>query len=226
MDILRRTLQWRKCGRTGSIDTLIRYGISARRVGRSCRHLDGIGFRVRHEHREQFARLRLAGIVADAVVIARKLGEALAGLVDFYRSVVDLLRIAPSRTRGVDEGGFRMRMGGRRATRVIFDEHDFHALAGHVRQFAPAAAFAARRLRAGGLEEPQRRLVLKGVQLARSITTCAPAKASLRPSPVMVLTPVLGGGDDLRRSRATSASPQAAPERVASLRQQRKRPQA
>src|SRR5207244_7188120 len=29
-------------------------------------------------------------------------------------------------------------------------------------------------------------------ELARSITTCVPAMASLRPSPVMVLTPVLG----------------------------------
>src|SRR5499425_674043 len=29
-------------------------------------------------------------------------------------------------------------------------------------------------------------------RLARSITTCVPAMASLRPSPVMVLTPVLG----------------------------------
>jgi hypothetical protein len=29
-------------------------------------------------------------------------------------------------------------------------------------------------------------------ELARSITTCAPAMASLSPSPVMVLTPVLG----------------------------------
>src|SRR6185437_5363222 len=29
-------------------------------------------------------------------------------------------------------------------------------------------------------------------ELARSITTCAPATASLRPSPVMLLTPLLG----------------------------------
>jgi len=39
---LRRTLQWRKCGRIGQIDTSIRSEISARRVGKSCRHLDGI----------------------------------------------------------------------------------------------------------------------------------------------------------------------------------------
>src|SRR5262249_56537987 len=38
----------------------------------------------------------------------------------------------------------------------------------------------------GGLEE------LQQGELARSMTTCAPAMASLRPSPVIVLTPVLG----------------------------------
>src|SRR5262249_27644672 len=45
---------------------------------------------------------------------------------------------------------------------------------------------------AGGLEEFQHRPASKEGELARSITTCAPAMASLRPSPVMVLTPVLG----------------------------------
>jgi hypothetical protein len=44
----------------------------------------------------------------------------------------------------------------------------------------------------GGLEEFQHRLVFKEGELARSMTTCVPAMASLRPSPVMVLTPLLG----------------------------------
>src|ERR1700724_2785402 len=45
---------------------------------------------------------------------------------------------------------------------------------------------------AGGLEEFQHRLSSNEGELARSITTCVPAMACLRPSPVMVLTPVLG----------------------------------
>src|SRR5437868_5598742 len=46
--------------------------------------------RVHHEDREELGRLRLAGIGADAVAVAGRLGETLSGLVDRHRSVVDL----------------------------------------------------------------------------------------------------------------------------------------
>ena len=46
--------------------------------------------RVHHEHREELGQLRLAGIGADAVAVAGQLGEALSGLVDRHRSVIDL----------------------------------------------------------------------------------------------------------------------------------------
>src|SRR5258707_2658455 len=56
----------------------------------------------------------------------------------------------------------------------------------------PAAASAARRLRPEVWKNSSTALSSNDGELARSITTCAPATASLRPSPVMVLTPLLG----------------------------------
>src|ERR1700745_1593108 len=56
----------------------------------------------------------------------------------------------------------------------------------------PAAASAARRLRPEVSKNSSTALASNEGELARSITTCVPVMASLRPSPVMVLTPVLG----------------------------------
>ena len=56
----------------------------------------------------------------------------------------------------------------------------------------PAAASAARRLRPEVSKNSSTALSSNEGELARSITTCVPAMASLRPSPVMVLTPLLG----------------------------------
>src|SRR5262245_1943104 len=56
----------------------------------------------------------------------------------------------------------------------------------------PAAASAARRLRPEVWKNSSTALSSNEGELARSITTCAPAMAPLRPSPVMVLTPLLG----------------------------------
>src|SRR5918992_6143954 len=56
----------------------------------------------------------------------------------------------------------------------------------------PAAASAARRLRPEVSKNSSTALSSNEDELARSITTCVPATASLRPSPVIVLTPVLG----------------------------------
>src|ERR1700704_3162944 len=56
----------------------------------------------------------------------------------------------------------------------------------------PAAASAARRLRPEVWKNSSTALSSNDGELARSMTTCAPATASLRPSPVMVLTPLLG----------------------------------
>src|SRR5262245_20124130 len=56
----------------------------------------------------------------------------------------------------------------------------------------PAAASAARRLRPEVWKNSSTAVSSNDGELARSITTCVPAMASLRPSPVMVLTPVLG----------------------------------
>src|SRR6266498_1468100 len=64
----------------------------------------------------------------------------------------------------------------------------------------PAAASAARRLRPEVSKNSSTALSSNEGELARSITTCVPATASLRPSPVMLLTPVLGDA-------ATRASP-------------------
>src|SRR6516165_5474781 len=55
-----------------------------------------------------------------------------------------------------------------------------------------ATVSAARRLRPEVWKNSSTALSSKEGELARSITTCAPARASLSPSPVMVLTPVLG----------------------------------
>src|SRR5437762_2701566 len=56
----------------------------------------------------------------------------------------------------------------------------------------PAAASAARRLWPEVSKNSSTALSSNEGELARSITTCVPAMASLRPSPVMLLTPVLG----------------------------------
>src|SRR5262245_29840368 len=56
----------------------------------------------------------------------------------------------------------------------------------------PAAASAARRLRPEVSKNYITALSSNEGELARSITTCVPAMASLRPSPVMLLTPLLG----------------------------------
>src|SRR3954465_14805284 len=56
----------------------------------------------------------------------------------------------------------------------------------------PAAASAAKRLRPEVSKNSSTALSSNEGELARSTTTCAPATASLSPSPVMVLTPVLG----------------------------------
>src|SRR5437016_1808151 len=56
----------------------------------------------------------------------------------------------------------------------------------------PAAASAAKRLRPEVSKNSSTALSSNDGELARSITTCAPATASLTPSPVMVLTPLLG----------------------------------
>src|SRR6185437_13523955 len=56
----------------------------------------------------------------------------------------------------------------------------------------PAAASAARRLRPEVWKNSSTALSSNEGELARSITTCAPDTASFTPSPVMVLTPLLG----------------------------------
>src|SRR5262245_39986325 len=56
----------------------------------------------------------------------------------------------------------------------------------------PAAVSAARRLRPEVWKDSSPALSSNEGELARSITTWAPATASLSPSPVMLLTPLLG----------------------------------
>src|SRR5215831_1813213 len=56
----------------------------------------------------------------------------------------------------------------------------------------PAPASAVRRLRPEVSKNSSTALSLNEGELARSIATCVPAMACLSPSPVMVLTPVLG----------------------------------
>src|SRR5258705_9506219 len=56
----------------------------------------------------------------------------------------------------------------------------------------PAADSAGSRLRPEVSKNSSTALSSNEGELARSITTCVPAMASLRPWPVMVLTPVLG----------------------------------
>src|SRR5215813_66027 len=90
--------------------------------------------RVHHEHGEELGRLRLAGIGADAVTVARHFGEALSGLVGLHWSVVDLAADRSLEHGRVDESGPGMRVTGREAARAVFDEHALDALAGNVRQ--------------------------------------------------------------------------------------------
>src|SRR5437762_706290 len=73
----------------------------------------------------------------------------------------------------------------------------------------PATASAARRLRPEISKNSSTALSSHEGELARSITTCVPAMASLRPSPVMLLTPVLGeaaANSSSRRNRQPAQS--------------------
>jgi hypothetical protein len=79
-----------------------------------------------------------AGIGADAVAVARELGEALSGLVDHRGSVVDLTADRPLKHGGVDEGGCGMRVTRRVAPGAVFDKH---AIAWNVRQTRVTLAF-------------------------------------------------------------------------------------
>jgi hypothetical protein len=56
----------------------------------------------------------------------------------------------------------------------------------------PASAAAGRRLRPEVSKNSSTALSSNEGELVRSITTCAPARASLSPSPVMLLMPLLG----------------------------------
>src|ERR1700722_14626390 len=81
----------------------------------------------------------------------------------------------------------------------------------------PAAASAGTRLRPEVSKNSSTALSSNEDELVRSITTCARAMASLRPSPVMLLTPLLGeaartswpplaqNGDGLRADQAGAA---------------------
>src|SRR3954469_22390129 len=66
----------------------------------------------------------------------------------------------------------------------------------------PAAASAARRLRPEVSKNSSTALFSNEGELARSITTCAPATASLIPSPVMLLMVLGRCGDALVAARA------------------------
>ena len=59
-----------------------------------------------------------------------------------------------------------------------------------------AAVSAGRRWRSEVSKNSSTALSSNEGELARSTTTCAPAKASFRPSPVMLLIPLWGGGGD------------------------------
>src|SRR6266536_2574135 len=77
----------------------------------------------------------------------------------------------------------------------------------------PAAASAARRLRPEVSKNSSTALSSNEGELARSITICAPAMASLSPSPVMLLIPLWDdlvaalaqNGDGLRADQARAA---------------------
>src|ERR1700756_3884702 len=91
--------------------------------------------RVHHEHRKELGRLRLAGVSADAMPVARQFREALSGLVRGHRPVVDLTADRSLQHGRVDEGGFGMRMAGGIAAGAVFNEDALDALAGDVWQF-------------------------------------------------------------------------------------------
>src|SRR6201982_406756 len=90
---------------------------------------------VDHEYGKELGRLRLAGVSADAMPVARQFREALSRLVCGHRSVVDLTADRSLQHGRVDEGGFGVRVAGRVAARAVFNEDALDALAGDVWQF-------------------------------------------------------------------------------------------
>src|SRR5215469_9259566 len=68
------------------------------------------------------------------MAVAGQFGEALSGLVDRHRSVIDLTADRPLKHGRVDEGGFGMLVTRRVTAWAVFDEDAFDALAGNVRQ--------------------------------------------------------------------------------------------
>src|SRR3954467_3251253 len=90
--------------------------------------------RVQYEHRQEFCRLRFAGIGADGVPVAGHLRETLPGRVGRHRAVVDLTADRPLQHGCVDEGGLRMGVARRVAARAVLDENALDTLARDVRQ--------------------------------------------------------------------------------------------
>src|SRR5579862_3334505 len=68
------------------------------------------------------------------MAIAGHLGEALSGLIDRHRSVVDLTADRSLEHGRVDEGGLGMSVSRRVTARPVFDEYALDALAGTVGQ--------------------------------------------------------------------------------------------
>src|SRR5215468_7903791 len=70
------------------------------------------------------------------MMIARDFGPALASVIHLFRPIIHFAPNRPLQDRGIDERRGWMGMRGIRATRLVFDQHAFHTLAGHIRQGA------------------------------------------------------------------------------------------
>jgi hypothetical protein len=93
--------------------------------------------RIDDEHRQQARGLAVTGILADPVMDARHLEEALSGTADFRRLVVDLTADRSRHDIGMDEGRLGVGMRLRLAARRIVDRDDDQRLARRVGQVVP-----------------------------------------------------------------------------------------
>src|SRR5438067_7203933 len=90
--------------------------------------------RIDHEHGQQLSGFGLARVLTNAVPVTRHLGEALPGAIRNHRSIIDRTSDRSFENGCVDESRLGMRVGRRRSTGTIFDEHTLDTFARHIWQ--------------------------------------------------------------------------------------------
>src|SRR5207244_11366024 len=90
--------------------------------------------RIDHEHGQQLSGFGLARVFANAVPVTGHLGEALPRAIRNDRSIIDRTSDGSFENGCVDKSRLWMRVGWRRTSGAVFDEHTLDTFARHIWQ--------------------------------------------------------------------------------------------